>query len=74
MPVNLPDSYEQYLGMPLCMVPSPDDRYDSWGDFCLKPFLDSAAKIGVTMDVVYASDKISERVFCVGHRALTEPH
>ena len=36
VPVNLPDSYEQYLGMPLCMVPSPDDRYDSWGGFLLE--------------------------------------
>ena len=33
------------------------------GDFCLKPFLDSAAKIGVTMDVVYASDKYRSGFF-----------
>ena len=33
VPVNLPASYEQYLGMPLCTVPSPDDRYGSWGGF-----------------------------------------
>ena len=63
VPVNLPDSYEQYLGVPLCMVPSPDDQYDSWGDFCLKPFLDSADKIGVTMDVIYASDKYRSGFF-----------
>lgn len=63
VPVNLPANYEQYLGMPLCMVPSPDDQYDSWGDFCLKPFLDSADKVGVTMDVVYASDKYRSGFF-----------
>ena len=63
VPVNLPASYEQYLGMPLCTVPSPDDRYDSWGDFCLKPFLDSADKIGITMDVIYASDKYRSGFF-----------
>ena len=63
VPVNLPASYEQYLGMPLCMVPAPDDRYDSWADFCLKPFLDSASKIGVTMDVIYASDKYRSGFF-----------
>ena len=33
VPVNLPASYEQYLGMPLYTVPSPDDRYGSWGGF-----------------------------------------
>ena len=63
VPVNLPASYEQYLGMPLYTVPSPDDRYGSWGDFCLKPFLDSADKIGITMDVVYASDKYRSGFF-----------
>ena len=63
VPVNLPANYEQYLGMPLCMVPSPDDQYDSWADFCLKPFLDSADEIGVTMDVVYASDKYRNGFF-----------
>ena len=63
VPVNLPASYEQYLGMPLCTVPSPDDQYGSWGDFCLKPFLDSANKIGITMDVIYASDKYRSGFF-----------
>lgn len=63
VPVNLPASYEQYLGMPLYTVPSPDDQYDSWGDFCLKPFLESADKIGITMDVVYASDKYRSGFF-----------
>ena len=33
------------------------------GDFCLKPFLDSVDKIGITMDVVYASDKYRSGVF-----------
>lgn len=49
--------------MPLCTVPSLEDRYDPWEGFCLKPFLDSVDKIGITMDVVYASDKYRSGFF-----------
>lgn len=63
VPANLPPNYEAYLGMPLCEVPSPDDKYSSWADYCLEPFLATAKKIGIEMDVVYANERYKNGFF-----------
>src|SRR5882757_5083349 len=32
VPANVPSDYEQYLGMPICDVPAPDDSGGSYAD------------------------------------------
>src|SRR3982751_2295201 len=39
VPVNVPAEFEQYLGKPLCDVPSPDGKADSYADYYLKDLM-----------------------------------
>lgn len=57
VPVTLPESYAEYLGMPLCDVPAPDGSDDSYADYCLNPFLDSMRRLGIEFDVIYQNEK-----------------
>src|SRR5690606_34795357 len=47
VPANMPESYRQYLGMPLCDIPAPDDTADNYADYFFQPFLASVKKLGV---------------------------
>ncbi len=33
VPENVPDEFEQYIGLPLSKVPSPEEGYDSYADY-----------------------------------------
>ncbi|MEI7918171.1 MAG: lysine--tRNA ligase [Candidatus Saccharibacteria bacterium] len=57
VPVNLPENYSQYLGMPLCDVPVPDGSARSYADYCLDPFVESMHKLGIEFDLVYQNEK-----------------
>lgn len=57
VPANLPPEYEKYLGQPLCDMPAPDYSGKSYADYCLEPFLDSVAKLGVEIEVTRSHEK-----------------
>jgi len=52
LPKNLPASYEQYLGKPLCDIPAPDGSDQSYADYALKEFLESLSLLGVDVEVI----------------------
>ena len=57
VPINIPESYSQYLGMPLCDVPAPDGSGRSYADFCFDPFSDSMVKLGIEFDTIYSHER-----------------
>jgi lysyl-tRNA synthetase class 1 len=56
IPVNIPAEYEQYLGKPLCDIPSPEGE-GSYGDYFLNGFVRAAEVLGVDMEVIYSHEK-----------------
>ena len=63
VPAGLPETYQKYLGRPLCDMPAPDGSDQSYADYSLKPFLDSVKKLGVDMDVVRSHEKYRQGFF-----------
>ncbi len=57
IPAQVPESFNQYLGRPLCDVPSPDGTDKSYADFYLNDFLDAAKKIHLDMQVLRFSEQ-----------------
>ena len=41
IPADVDNSFEKYLGIPLCDVPSPDGQANSYADYFLNDFLAS---------------------------------
>lgn len=63
VPVNVSADFEQYLGQPLCDIPSPDGVAKSYGEFFVKDFLNTAEKLGIDMEVVYSHQKYRSGFF-----------
>ena len=57
LPINVPASYETYLGMPLCDIPAPDGSSRSYGDYFLDSFKEAGALLGIEADYIYAHEK-----------------
>lgn len=62
IPVNIPPTYEKYLGQSLCDIPSPDGN-GSYADYFLSGFLRSAKVLGIDMEVVYSHQKYRSGFF-----------
>ena len=52
---HLPQTYEQYIGMPISDIPCPCKKHESYADHYLTAFLNSLTKIGVKPHVYRAS-------------------
>lgn len=63
IPAGIDPSFEQYLGIPLCDVPSPQPGYDSYADYYLDDFLPNLKKLGVDAEVVRAHQKYRQGFF-----------
>ncbi len=63
VPANMPETYEKYLGMPVCDMPAPDGSNQTYADFALQDFLDSANVLGIEMDVWRSHQKYREGFF-----------
>ena len=63
IPVNIPQEFEAYLGKPLCDIPSPDESDQSFGDYFLAGFLESAKILGVEMDIIRSHEKYRSGYF-----------
>lgn len=63
VPADVDASFEQYLGMPLCDVPSPDGKAASYADFFVQALIDAAQKMKLSMELVRAHEKYREGFF-----------
>lgn len=57
IPVDIPKTHEQYLGMPLCDAPAPDGSSQSYADFFLAQLERATAALGVEVTFVRAHEK-----------------
>lgn len=58
VPVDVPADFDQYLGRPLCDVPSPDgDANKSYADYFLSDLFDAADKLHLQMDIIRMHEK-----------------
>lgn len=61
VPVNIDSTWERYLGMPLCDVPSPDGAADkSYADYFLQDLLDAISVMKLDIEVVRANERYRE--------------
>lgn len=63
VPVDVDPSFEQYLGMPLCDVPSPDGKAASYADYFVQALVDAAAEMKLSMELVRAHEKYRSGYF-----------
>ncbi len=63
VPADVDPSFEKYLGMPLCDVPSPDGKAGSYGEYFVQALIDAAKEMKLSMEVVYAHQKYREGFF-----------
>lgn len=62
VPVGLPEEYEQYLGKPLCDVPSPTGE-GSYADYYLNDMLTAAEKLHLEMEIIRSNDNYKKGMF-----------
>lgn len=63
VPVDVPEEFEKYLGMPLCDVPSPDGSYKSYADYFLADLLEAAEGLKLDIEVMRAHEKYRDGFF-----------
>ncbi len=63
VPVDVDPNFEQYLGMPLCDVPSPDGKAVSYADYFVQALVDAAKEMNLSMEVVRAHEKYRSGYF-----------
>ncbi len=63
VPVDVPESFSKYLGMPLCDVPAPDGSKQSYADYFLNDLLDAAKAMKLDVDIMRAHQKYREGYF-----------
>lgn len=63
VPAGLPETYAQYLGMPLCDVPAPDGSEQSYADFYVSELPRIAEGLHLDMEVMRAHEKYREGLF-----------
>lgn len=63
VPVGIPESYSQYLGKPLCDIPSPENPDQSYADYYLQDLLGASAELGITAEVMRAHEKYRSGFF-----------
>ena len=63
IPVNVPQSYEQYLGTPLCDIPAPDGSDKSYADYFLQDLVDVSRVLGIDVEFVRSHEKYRSGFF-----------
>lgn len=63
IPVDVPTTYEKYLGMPLCDTPAPDGSNQSYADYFLAQLQRATASLGVEVEFIRAHEKYREGFF-----------
>lgn len=57
VPVDVPESFSEHLGKPLCDVPAPDGTGRSYADFFLADLLTAAKGLHLELEVVRAHER-----------------
>lgn len=60
VPVNFPSEFEQYLGVPLCDMPAPNDSDSTTADYFLQGLIDACKILGVEVEYRRAHEKYRE--------------
>ncbi len=63
VPAGVPEEFSQYLGKPVCDVPSPDPSADSYANYYLDDFASNVKVLGIDMEVVRSHEKYREGYF-----------
>ncbi|OHA93219.1 MAG: lysine--tRNA ligase [Candidatus Zambryskibacteria bacterium RIFCSPHIGHO2_12_FULL_38_34] len=57
VPAGVPESFSQYIGMPLTAVPSPEEGYSSYAEYFQKPFEEAMKKLDINLEYRYQTDE-----------------
>jgi|SRR5579862_9564937 len=57
IPVNVPASFEKYLGRPLCDIPSPDAKAKSYAEFFLKDLVGATKSLAIDVEFIRSHKK-----------------
>ncbi len=57
VPAGVPEEFSQYLGKPVCDVPSPGPDADSYADYYLEDFISNVETLGIDMEAVRSHKK-----------------
>lgn len=63
VPVDVPESFEQYLGMPLCDIPSPDGKASSYGEYFTDQLKRACSALGIEVDFIASHQKYRSGFF-----------
>jgi lysyl-tRNA synthetase class 1 len=63
IPAGIDEAFSQYMGMPLCAVPSPGKTGKTWADYYFKDFEKSAKTLGMEMDIIRSHKKYQTGFF-----------
>lgn len=63
VPAGVSEEFSQYLGKPVCDVPSPEPGASSYADFYLNDFVSNVDVLGIDMEVVRSHEKYREGYF-----------
>lgn len=63
VPADIPENFKDYLGMPLCDVPSPDGSDISYADFFLAQLQRATTLLGVDVEFLRAHEKYRQGFF-----------
>lgn len=63
IPTGLPESFSQYLGKPVCDVPSPQPGANSYADFYLEDFIHNVGVLGIEMEAIRSHEKYRSGYF-----------
>jgi lysyl-tRNA synthetase, class I len=62
IPVNVPVSFEKYLGYPLCDVPAPEGK-GSYADYFLQGLIEACQLLGVEVEFIRSHEKYRSGFF-----------
>lgn len=63
VPADVPEDFKQYLGRPLCDVPSPDGVEPSYADYYVQDLFMAASKLRLELDIVRAHERYRRGFF-----------
>lgn len=63
IPVNVPSTFEKYLGQSLCKIPAPDGSDGSYADFFLQGLIDASQALRIDVEFIRSNIKYKEGFF-----------
>ena len=57
VPLNVPESWSQYLGRPLCDVPAPDGSDRSYADYYLSDLFEAVEKMHLNIEIIRSHER-----------------